>query len=50
MSETFIKVGDMLLTRFEYAGGDKPKDKVLVDRKKLADKNKVRVITDEKDF
>ena len=48
--ETFISVGGLLLTRHEYSQGDKPADKVLKERRKLADKNKVRVISDEKDF
>lgn len=50
MTETFIQHKDLLLTRYEYAIGDKPSAKVLVDRQKLADKGKVRVITDERDW
>lgn len=50
MTETFIRHKDLLLTRYEYAMGDKPAAKVLADRKKLADKGKVRVIDNERDW
>lgn len=48
--ETFIEYKGMHLTRYEWSYGDTPSVKVLSERKKLADKKKIRVIYDEKDF
>lgn len=41
--EIFIKEGNYLLTRYEWAGGIKPKDSVIKGREKLVKKGQARI-------
>ena len=50
MEETFIQHKDLLLTRFEYYGGDAPAPKVNAARHKLVAKGQARIIQNEREW